>query len=145
MWHGGGGGCMPRTVRARPCPRARRLSFGRRDMTGRHRPCAAVVRRGCALALMLVLTAAANASANGGRGARWVATWATSPQVLGPLGTGVPGAAGLEDQTVREIGPTRAGGRAGRLRLTNRLGDAPVTIDVVRVALRAAGPGLVPG
>jgi lysophospholipase L1-like esterase len=57
----------------------------------------------------------------------------------------VPGAAGLENQTVRDIVHTSAGGRAVRLRLTNRLGDAPVTFDAVRVGLRAAGPALVPG
>jgi lysophospholipase L1-like esterase len=114
-------------------------------MSGRHRSCATVVRRGFALALVLMLAAAASAAGNGGRGARWVATWATSPQVLGPLGTGVPGAAGLENQTVREIVHTSAGGRAVRLRLTNRLGDAPVTFDAVRIGLRAAGPALAPG
>jgi lysophospholipase L1-like esterase len=114
-------------------------------MSDRHRSCAAVARCSFALAIVLMLAAAASAAGNGGRGARWVATWATSPQVLGPLGTGVPGAAGLQNQTVREIVHTSAGGRAVRLRLTNRLGDAPVTIDVVRVGLRAAGSGLVPG
>src|SRR3954447_22028912 len=120
------------------------VSSGGEEVSSRHL-CGAVARRGFALVLVLVLSGAATASANGRRGGRWVATWATSPQVLGPLGTGVPGAAGLEKQTVRDIVHVSAGGRAVRLRLTNRLGDAPVTFDAVRVGIRAAGAGLVPG
>ena len=88
---------------------------------------------------------AGSAGAGGGQEPRWVASWATSPQVLGPLGAGTPTSAGLENQTVRNIVHTSAGGRAIRVRLTNRLGDAPVTFASVRVALRRSGAALAPG
>ncbi|NJP95621.1 SGNH/GDSL hydrolase family protein [Nonomuraea sp. FMUSA5-5] len=51
---------------------------------------------------------------------------------------------GFRDQTVRQPLLMAGGGERVRLRLTNRYGRAPLTIGAARVALRAAGGGIVP-
>ena len=97
-----------------------------------------------AWALAIVDVAGADSSQRASKSAnRWVATWATAPQALGPPGT--PRAAGLENETVRNIVHTSVGGPAVRLRLTNRLGTRPVTFDAVRVGLQQEGAVIVPG
>ena len=63
----------------------------------------------------------------------WVGTWAASPE----------GAAAdapiLENQTLREIVHTSAGGKHVRVRLSNQAGTQSVVIGAARLALHASG------
>ena len=83
--------------------------------------------RRCATGLLAVaLLASSGAPAE----ARWVGAWGTAPGVAGPA---------YADQTVRiVVNPTRGGSRL-RLRLSNRFGDRPLTIDRVTVGRRRGG------
>ena len=113
---------------------------------GTERRISALVLAVCAvLAVTPGVAEARSSSRAAGAASGWVATWATAPQVLGPLGGGAPSSAGLENQTVRNIVHTSVGGRAIRIRLTNRHGEAPVTFDAVRVGIQSAGAAVVPG
>lgn len=58
-----------------------------------------------------------------------------------PSGT-TPALPGASFRNVVHLG---VGGSASRVRLTNRLGTAPLRLDAVTVALREAGPDAVPG
>jgi lysophospholipase L1-like esterase len=69
-------------------------------------------------------------------GSHWVTTWATAPQ-------GVTEA--VQDQTVRNIVQTTAGGDAIRVTLTNRFGKVPVTFDDVHVGHSVGGAAVRPG
>lgn len=67
----------------------------------------------------------------------WTGSWEAAPS-----GT----AAALAGATVRNVVHLSVGGRVLRVRLSNRLGTAPLTLDAVTVALRrAGGPDAVPG
>ncbi|MFB9835489.1 SGNH/GDSL hydrolase family protein [Actinoallomurus acaciae] len=65
-------------------------------------------------------------------GTRWTATWTASPTAAAATGLS---ATGLNDQTVRNVVHTSAGGWMLRVRLTNRYGDRPVTFDDVAVGI----------
>jgi len=84
--------------------------------------------------------AAGDGSGRGGHdaggGRVWVTTWASSP-------TGVPESepVTLEDQTVRQVVHTSAGGTGLRIRLTNELGQDVLEVGEVRVAVRAGTGG----
>ncbi len=67
----------------------------------------------------------------------WVGTWATT---LAPA-EGVA----LDNQTIRMIARVSIGGRRLRVRLSNAYGLRKLEVGSARVALRAAGPGIVPG
>ncbi|MET9246654.1 GDSL-type esterase/lipase family protein [Nonomuraea sp. NPDC003709] len=69
-------------------------------------------------------------------GGRPVTTWAAAAERAG---------AGLRDLTVRNLVRTGAGGTGLRVRLTNALGDRPVTFGHVRVGVPRSGAALVPG
>jgi len=121
---------------------------------------------GAAVALAVAATAAVTASsaavpasgtsgsgAPGAPGARsapgapsarsgWVTSWAASPQVPVP---GTPAAAGFDNQTVRNIVFTSAGGALIRLVLTNVFGATPLRIGDVTVAVAGSGAAVVPG
>jgi lysophospholipase L1-like esterase len=94
--------------------------------------------------------ATASSAAPGARGARasdtsgpgapggqpgWVTSWAASPQVPVP---GTPAAAGFDNQTVRNIVFTSAGGALVRLVLTNVFGTTPLQVGDVTVAVAVA-------
>ncbi|MEV0742569.1 SGNH/GDSL hydrolase family protein [Streptomyces sp. NPDC050549] len=66
----------------------------------------------------------------------WTGTWEAAPS-----GTTAahPGA------SFRNVVHLSVGGDAVRVRLTNRLGTAPLRLDTVTVALRGTGPDAVPG
>ncbi|MGW4566608.1 GDSL-type esterase/lipase family protein [Streptomyces sp. NPDC004561] len=67
----------------------------------------------------------------------WAGSWETAPS---GTATALPGAA------VRNVVHLSVGGTAVRVRLSNRLGTAPLFLGAVTVALRgAAGPDAVPG
>ena len=92
------------------------------------------------------------------REAGWVGAWAAAPYgpyPQGPLSSVLPvdplGAITLfEQQQAREqsfrmvVHPT-LGGQRLRLRFSNLMGDRPLQLQPVSLALRAAGPALLPG
>ncbi|MFF7970919.1 GDSL-type esterase/lipase family protein [Streptomyces sp. NPDC007905] len=71
------------------------------------------------------------------RSGAWTGTWETAPSGTAPA---LPGAA------IRNVVHLSVGGSAVRVRLSNRLGTAPLRLGAVTVALRgAAGPVAAPG
>ncbi|MEV6540325.1 SGNH/GDSL hydrolase family protein [Streptomyces sp. NPDC051665] len=66
----------------------------------------------------------------------WTGTWEAAPSGTAPA---LPGA------SFRNVVHLSVGGSAARVRLTNRLGTAPLRLDAVTVALRETGPDAVPG
>ena len=66
----------------------------------------------------------------------WTGTWEAAPSGTAPAR---PGA------SLRNVVHLSVGGSATRVRLSNRLGTAPLRLDAVTVALREAGPDAVPG
>lgn len=79
----------------------------------------------------------------------WVATWAASPAGGdAPAGSGAPpcqAAAGVTDQTVRDVIFTHASGDQVRVRLTNSLGSQPLTIGSASIAVDQSGAQATPG
>ncbi|MGW1983906.1 GDSL-type esterase/lipase family protein [Streptomyces collinus] len=71
------------------------------------------------------------------RRSAWTGTWEAAPSGTAPA---LPGAA------IRNVVHLSTGGNAVRVRLSNRLGTAPLRLGAVTVALRrAAGPDAAPG
>jgi lysophospholipase L1-like esterase len=77
----------------------------------------------------------------------WVASWAASPVVGTPIPflPGCPAAAGLTDQTVRNVVFLSTGGSAVRVRLTNTFGLRTMRIGHASVAVQAGNADAVPG
>ncbi|MFE9093358.1 SGNH/GDSL hydrolase family protein [Streptomyces sp. NPDC007264] len=104
--------------------------------TGARRRCLAV------LVLTLVSTAATFPGTSGRpeTAPRWTGTWEAAPSGTAPA---LPGA------SLRNVVHTSVGGSAARVRITNRLGTAPLRLDAVTVALQRpaapASPDAVPG
>jgi lysophospholipase L1-like esterase len=91
------------------------------------------------LALALLALIAANPPvtlAGSGPEDNWVATWGASPSAT---------AAALSNQTVREIERVSLGGKRLRIRLSNELTTAAVTVADAHIALAGAGSAIVPG
>src|SRR5437016_4592193 len=94
---------------------------------------------GAAVALALALAGGAPATASPQRaapaapapapahrgGGPWVTAWSASPQVAVP---GTLSATGFDNQTVRNIVFTSAGGNAARVVLTNVFGTSPLRV-----------------
>jgi lysophospholipase L1-like esterase len=79
---------------------------------------------------------------------KWVATWAASPMAAAPAHLAAPddfSSAGFDDQTIRDIVWTSAGGQAARIRLSNQFGTRPVTFSQVDIGISAGGPFIVSG
>lgn len=90
-------------------------------------------RRWCirtALAIGASVTLAACGGGDGGS-ARWVASWAASPQTVSTTKT-------FANQTVRQLMYVSAGGDQIRVRVSNVFGTSPLVIDSLRVA-RSSG------
>ncbi|MER6913398.1 SGNH/GDSL hydrolase family protein [Streptomyces sp. NPDC000594] len=70
----------------------------------------------------------------------WTGTWATAPSHAVPA---------LPGTSIRNVVHTSVGGHAARIRVTNRLGTAPLRIGALTVALQTPGaprsPAAVPG
>ena len=66
----------------------------------------------------------------------WVDAWSAVPDTAGPA---------LNDRTVRQIVRISASGTELRIRLSNLLGNAPVTLGPAHIALHASGADTVPG
>jgi lysophospholipase L1-like esterase len=73
---------------------------------------------------------------------RWVTTWAASPSTLVDPREDAPD---INNQTLRLIVHTSAGGSALRLRLANYHGDMPMHLGAVTVALQSEGSGIQAG
>jgi len=71
-----------------------------------------------------------------------VTSWAASPQIPAP---GTHAAAGFDNQTVRNIVFTSAGGTQIRLVLTNVFGTSPLQVGDVTVAVAGSGAAVAPG
>ena len=70
----------------------------------------------------------------------WVATWAAAPQA----GVGQAAAGGFDDQTVRDVIYTSAGGTAVRVRISNLYGTLPLHIGAASVGTVLEGARLLP-
>ena len=75
-------------------------------------------------------------------GGHWVATWGASPQA--PI-AGNLSARGFEDQTVRQIVFSSAGGAMVRVRLTDVFGTLPVRVAGASIAVQRRGAELALG
>jgi lysophospholipase L1-like esterase len=67
--------------------------------------------------------------------AQWTGTWETAPSGTAPA---LPGA------SIRNVVHTSVGGSAARIRVSNRLGTAPLQLDAVTVALQEWGRPMSP-
>jgi lysophospholipase L1-like esterase len=98
-----------------------------------------MVKAGRALvaALLTLVGTTATTRAAEANPQRWTGTWEAAPSGTAPA---LPGAA------IRNVVHTSVGGYVVRIRVSNRLGTAPLTLGAVTVALRRAdGPAAVPG
>lgn len=95
-----------------------------------------------ALLLAVALAGAQPAYGQSQSDPRWVTTWAASPSTLVDPREQAPN---IDNQTMRLIVHTSAGGSALRLRLANYHGDEPLHLGAVGVALQSEGSGIQPG
>ena len=73
----------------------------------------------------------------------WVATWATAQLLVQP--SPAPAAArGYDNQTVRMMVRASIGGRRVRVKISNALGSAPVTLGAAHIAIRSKDSEIVP-
>lgn len=91
--------------------------------------------------LVLALVAMMGAGAGGGE-ARWVGTWAASPQLTEP--SNMPPEPGLADATLRQVVHVSIGGKRLRLRFSNAFGAKPLTILAAHLAPSAGGAAIRP-
>ncbi|MGY4965342.1 SGNH/GDSL hydrolase family protein [Streptomyces sp. 1222.5] len=97
----------------------------------------ATVRRVLTVLLLTVLPGTAAPAVAGPANPPWTGSWETAPSGTTPA---LPGAA------VRNVVHLSVGGSAVRVRLSNRLGTAPLTLGAVTVALRGtSGADAAPG
>ena len=108
------------------------------------------VASAAALTAALLFPDAGAAAGCGSRGTacKWLATWAASPMAAAPARLAAPddfSSAGFDDQTIRDIIWTSAGGQAARISLSNQFGTRPVTFSQIDIGISAGGPFIVPG
>ncbi len=111
----------------------------------------ASVRR-VALAICAGLTLASigmvgTAGAAGTPQSHWAGSWAASPQPATPASLAGPGdrsAAGFDNQTVRNIVYTSAGGSQVQVRLSNVFSNQPLMVGRVDIAVEKSGAALTP-
>ncbi|TPG53862.1 SGNH/GDSL hydrolase family protein [Sphingomonas glacialis] len=95
-----------------------------------------MIVRSLAAMLALTLPALASASPAAQCAGRWTASWASSQKDADHADTNI--AAKLRDATLRQTVRLSRGGDSVRIRLSNLVGTAPLTIDSVHVALAEA-------
>ncbi|NUW45873.1 SGNH/GDSL hydrolase family protein [Nonomuraea rhodomycinica] len=78
-------------------------------------------------------------------GPGWSATWTAAPQRPGVSFAPNWSQQGFTRQTVRQIVRISVGGKAARIRLSNRYGTTPLTIDHATLARTALGAAVEPG
>jgi len=110
---------------------------------------------GCLLALSLPLACGSDddepeqETGNLESGESTYASWAASPQdhaeELPFPNAPAPESLSFDDQTLRQIVHTSAGGEALRVQLSNLFGDAPVSVDAAGVALSQGGGSIDAG
>lgn len=90
---------------------------------------------------------AASPSARASTGAvGWVNAWQDSPVPGGTIpGSNCPADTGLNNQTVRNIAFSSAGGDRVRVRLSNAFGAQPLRVGAASVAIAGTGAAAVPG
>jgi lysophospholipase L1-like esterase len=88
-------------------------------------------------ALVAGLLLAAPARAASCASTHWVAAWASVPSDAA--------SSGFQAQTVRQVLVPHLSGTKVRVRLSNRFGTAPLTVDRTTLGRQAADAGLVPG
>ena len=95
-----------------------------------------------AISVVLVFAACGYAADN----VHWIGTWGASPapQLANPASM-LSEHLLFENQTIREIVHTSAGGRSVRVRLSNAYGREPVTIGAAHIALRKSESAIVAG
>jgi lysophospholipase L1-like esterase len=96
---------------------------------------------GCALIGLLLtapLEAAGPRTSDGG--ARWVGTWASSPQLTEDAN--LPPAPGFADTTLRQIVHVSIGGKRVRVRFSNAFGKTALTLQSARLARAAGGSAI---
>jgi lysophospholipase L1-like esterase len=71
------------------------------------------------------------------KGAPWVGTWGTAPQLTEPRN--LPPPPGLTSNTLRQVVHVSLGGKKLRVRFSNAFGNGPVTIAGAHLALSAGG------
>src|SRR5580704_4067912 len=96
-----------------------------------------VVLAGCAGVL--------SASANGGSGEHWVATWSASPMAADSVPLPGQSNSGFSNQTVRHIAHVSIAGNRLRVRLSNAYGTGPLNVGATHVALQSSAASIVPG
>ncbi|OLZ67490.1 SGNH hydrolase [Streptomyces sp. IMTB 2501] len=96
----------------------------------------AEVRRVLAVLLLALVPGTTTQTAAEPAPLQWTGSWETAPS---GTASALPGAA------VRNVVHLSVGGAAVRIRLSNRLGTAPLHLGAVTVALRASGPNAVTG
>lgn len=97
--------------------------------------------RGWLAAAVLLAWAAPPLSAQAAAPARWVGTWACSPQLVEPQNR--PPAPGLAGNTLRQMVHLTIGGDELRFKFSNEFGLTPLTLDAVHVARPTAAPGAI--
>src|SRR5579863_3450133 len=83
-----------------------------------------------------------------GTACKWLATWAAAAMAFAPSRLAAPddfSARGFDDQTIRDVVWTSAGGQAARIRLSNQFGTRPVTFGQVDVGVSGVGPLIMAG
>ena len=103
------------------------------------RPNRTIARVATALLFLIAVgTSAQPARAHEGDkdGTDWVATWAESPDSAGPTFNG---------QTIREVVRISIGGGRLRVRLSNEMGTAPLTVGAAHIAVAGPGGTIQPG
>jgi lysophospholipase L1-like esterase len=103
-----------------------------------------------AVAIALAFPVVGTAAECGGRGAacKWVATWTASPMPYAPAKLAAPddfSAVGFDDETIRDVVWTSAGGQAARITLSNQFGTRPVTFGQVEIGVSAGGAFVIVG
>jgi lysophospholipase L1-like esterase len=88
-------------------------------------------------AVILLFAGAANSVRGSDAPTHWVASWASSQQLVEPSNSLAP--ADIRDATLRQIVHLSLGGSQVRLRLSNRFGTTPLHLTAVHVA-RAVSP-----
>ena len=87
----------------------------------------------------VALVALAWAGARGDE-ARWVGTWAASPQLTEPAN--MPPGPGLADATLRQVVHVSLGGKRLRVRFSNAFGTKPLKILSAHLATSAGGSAI---
>jgi lysophospholipase L1-like esterase len=72
----------------------------------------------------------------------WLAAWTAAPQ--GPVSANLS-RSGFDDQTIRQVAFSSAGGAGVRVRLTNTFGSRPLHVGRASVAIQGAGARLAAG